>query len=309
MKTYEQMAEDVFNRSQIYINKQRRNRKIIACAGAVGCMALLIAINSIVAGTGTKDIVPFVEQPSIQMDNHIPQVSKPTEGTKPQEQLPIEVPGEDAFGDRGIVLLAARTMTAMGVPLEDNLELPLNYSLRVRDFRGMSSEERIRAELEEKALHQLKMNDGLGGASMKLGNCTNRENYMISFIRTGCFRLLWTKDHTSVKSIRIYSTTNYGKIEVFLSNNTYPHGPEVILMPEDIPEQDLENGFRINWKYSNAVLDALDENPTRPFSDFSDVVVFAVEFSDGSVQECKAEILLHDDGEVTTRLVSTSNAI
>lgn len=305
MKSYKKMAEDVLHRAEVYTVRKKRNQRIAVTAAAFGCLSVLIAVNIIKIGLQTNGDALFVEQPSIQMDNHTPQASKPTEGTKPQDQLPIDVPGKDAFGDHGIVLLAAQTMTAMGVPLEDNLELPLNYSLRVRDFRGASELERLKAELEERALYKAMMDEGLGGASMKLGNCTNRENYMISFIRTGCFRLLWTKDHTSVKSIRIYSTTNYGKIEVSLSNNTYPHGAEVILMPEQIPEQDWENGLCINWKYSNAVLNALDENPARPFSDFSDVVVFAVEFSDGSVQECKVEILLYDDGEVTTRLVST----
>lgn len=313
MKSYKQMAEDVLHRAEVYTIRRKRNQRIAVTAAAFGCLSVLIAVNIIKIGMGTTGDAPFVEQPPAHMESQPTEASKPTEGDQLQVQPSIPSSGEELPNDVkqnfDVVLLVATSPDDPGTELVENLTLPLNYSLRVRDFRGMSSEERIRAELEEKALHQLKMNDGLVGASMRLGNCTNRENYMISFIRTGCFRLLWTKDHTSVKSICIYSTTNYGKIEVSLSNNTYPHGPEVILMPEDIPEQDWENGFRINWKYSNAVLDALDENPTRPFSDFSDVVVFAVEFSDGSVQECKVEILLHDDGEVTTRLVSTSNAI
>ena len=309
MKNYERMAEDVLRRAEEYTVRRKRNQRTVAIAAVFACLSLLIAVNIIKISGGTKGNIPFIEQPPIQMDNYPPKDSKPTETTKPQEQLPSTIPGKDQFGDSGVVLLAAKTMTAMGVPLEDNLELPLNYSLRVRDFRGQSELERFKAELEERMLYKAMMEEGLGGASMKLGNCTNRENYMISFIRTGCFRLLWIKEHSSVKSIRIYSTTNYGKIEVSLSNNTYPHGSEVILMPEDIPDQDWENGLRINWKYSNAVLEALDENPTRPFSDFSDVVVFSVEFSDGSVKECKVEILLHDDGTVTTRLVRTPTVV
>ena len=304
MKNYEQMAADVLHRAEVYTARKKRNRRIAATAVAFGCLSVLIAVNIVMIVTNTMGS-PALEYPSIQMDNHTPQASRPTEGTKPQGQSPITVPGEDTFGDHGIVLLAARTMTALGTPLEDNLELPLNYSLRVRDFRGLTGEERLRAELEERALYEAKMNEGLGGASMKLGNCTNRENYMISFIRTGCFRLLWIKDHTSVERISIKSTTNYGKIDVSLSNNTFPKGHEVTLLPEDIPEWDWEHGLRINWKYSNAVLKALDENPSTPLSEFSDLLIFAVEFSDGSVKECKVELLIQDDGEVMARLLST----
>ena len=304
MKSYKKMAEDVLHRAEVYTVRKKRSQRIAVTAVAFGCLSVLIAVNIIKIGMGTTVDTPFAGQPSIQMDNHTPQASKPTEGTKPQEQTTITVPGEDAFGDHGIVLLAARTMTALGVPLEDNLELPLNYSLRVRDFRGLTSDERFHAELEEKALYHIQMNDGLGGASMKLGNCTNRENYMISFIRTGCFRLLWTKDHTSVERIRIRSTTKYGKIDVSLSNNTFPKGEEVTLLPEDIPEWDWEHGLRINWKYSNALLEALDKDPSMPLSGFSDLLIFAVEFTDGSVKECKVELSIRDDGEVIVCLQS-----
>lgn len=302
MKSYKQMAADVLHRAEVYTVRKKRNQRIVATAAAFGCLIVLIAVNTVMVAFNIMDST-VLEHPSVQMDNHTPQASKPTEGTKPQEQNPTTVPGGDTFGDHGIVLLAARTMTAQGTPLEHDLELPLNYSLRVRDFRGASDLERLKAELEERELYKAMMDEGLGGASMKLGNCTNRENYMISFVRTGCFRL-WIKDRTSVERISIKSTTKYGKIDVSLSNNTFPKGHEVTLLPEDIPEWDWKHGLRINWKYSNAVLEALDENPSRPLSEFSDLLVFTVEFSDGSVEERKVELLILDNGEVMARLLS-----
>lgn len=63
-------------------------------------------------------------------------------------------------------------------------------------------------------------------------------------------------------------------------------------------EHHWENGLRINWKYSNAVLNILDEDPTTPLSTFSDTVVFTVNFVDGTTQECAVRILVQDDGEV-----------
>ena len=302
MKNYEQMAEDVLRRSEEYTIERKKTRKVVTSIAAFGCLALLIVVNSIVLAAKTMDESPSLIPPSIQMDHHATEGTKETETTQPQGETPIIVPGGDAFGDSGIVLLVARTTTAYGTPLENDLELPLNYSLRVRDFRGLSAKERLQAELEERALHAAKMKEGLGGASMKLGNCTNRDDYMISFVRTGCFRLLWIKDHASVESISIKSTTVYGKVDVCLSNSTYPNGQEVTLLPEEIPEWDWENGLRINWKYSNEVLNILDEDPATPLSTFSDKVVFTVNFVDGATQECAVRILVQDDGEVVACL-------
>lgn len=298
MKNYEQMAVDVLRRAEEYAIEQKRTRKVVTSIAAFGCLALLIVVNTVVLAAKKMNESPSLILPSIQMDHHTTEGTKTTEATQPQDQLPIVQPGKDTFGDTGIVLLVARTSNATGTPLENDLELPLNYSLRVRDLRGLSAKERLQAELEERALHAVKMKESLGEASMKLGNCTNRENYMISFVRTGCFRLLWIKDHSSVKSISIKSTTIYGKIEVCLSNSTYPHGQEVTLLPEEIPEWDWDNGLRINWKHSNAVLKILDEDPATPLSTFSDTVVFTVSFTDGTTQECAVRILVQDDGEV-----------
>lgn len=293
MKNYEQMAEDVLRRAAEYTVHRKRNQRIAATAAAFACLSLLIAVNIIMVG---MEDTPFIENPA-QIGSH------QTEGSKPQVQNPNTVPGGDTFGDYGFVLLAARTMTAPGTPLEHDLQLPLNYSLRVRDFRGASDLERLKAELEERELFKAMMDEGLDGASMKLGNCTNRENYMISFVRTGCFRL-WITDRNSVERISIKSTTKYGQIDVSLSNNTFPKGHEVTLLPEDIPEWDWKHGLRINWKYSDAVLEALDENPSMPLSEFSDLLVFTVEFSDGSVEERKVEVLILDNGEVMALLQS-----
>ena len=307
MKTYEQMAADVLSRSQIYINRQKRNRRIVAAMSTFGCVALLIVVNVCTYLSAQTGNAPTLGQPPIVLGSQSAEDSKVTqnmqtpsvEGTQPGESIP----NGNTQQNYKVVLLTASSSDDPGTELVENITLPMNYTLRVRDLRGASDLERLQAELEERELHKAMMDEVGDGASMILGNCTNRENYMISFVRTGCFRL-WIKDRTLVERISIKSITNYGKIDVSLSNNTFPKGHEVTLLPEDIPEWDWKHGLRINWKYSDAVLEALDENPSRPLSEFSDLLIFAVEFSDGSVEECKVELLILDNGKVMARLLS-----
>ena len=307
MKTCEQMAADVLSRSQIYMNRQKRNRRIAAGVSAFGCMTLLIAANVFPYLSAKKGDSPSLGQPPVVIGSHPVEDSKGEQNTQTPsvESIPPweSTPNGNTQQNFKVVLLMATSPNDPGTELVEDLTLPMKYTLRVRDLRGISDLERLQAELEERELHKAMMDEVGDGASMILGNCTNRENYMISFVRTGCFRL-WIKDRTAVERISIKSTTNYGKIDVSLSNNTFPKGHEVSLLPEDIPEWDWKHGLRVNWKYSDALLEALDENPSRPLSEFSDLLVFTVEFSDGSVEESKVELLILDNGEVMARLLS-----
>ena len=301
MKNYEQMAEVVLRRAEACVLLQKRNRRIAATATAFGSLCLLIAVSITVMSTGMMRDNPSLEQPPSLMGSQATENWDSTGGDATEHQPTDTATEGDSSQEMGIILLAAYTMEEEGTLLTEDLALPLNYSLRIRDLRGLSEDERAQAIMEERKLCDEKMNQSISGTSVKHGKCTPRENYVLSFVRNGCFRLR-IEDYSLVESIGIQSATNYGKIDVSLSNFSFPKGQVVTLTPEEIPEADQERGLVINWGYSNAVLEALDDDPAIPLKDFSDTVVFTVNYTDGTVRKCEVKIQILDDGQIFASL-------
>lgn len=285
MKNYEQMAQDVLRRAEAYQLRQKRNRRTIAgTAAALGCLCLVLAAGIGAAREPGDDI--FLEQPPVQATQG-PAVTEDSAATR-----------EEVSRTYGFTLLAAYTAEDAGTPLEENLALPLNYSLRVRDLRGLTDSEAEAAVEEERALCHEKINQ----ATVTYWSCKRREDYVISMVRTGCFRLR-IEDYSAVESITVRSTTDNGWIDIALSDGTFPKGSDVTLTPDQIPERDRGLWLVINWKYSKAVLAALDADPAAPLSEFSDTVVFEVSYNDGTVQQCAVQILVRDDGQIEACLL------
>ena len=301
MKNYEQMAEVVLRRAEACVLLQKRNRRIAATATAFGSLCLLIAVSITVMSTGMMRDNPSLEQPPSLMGSQATEDWDSTGGDATEHQPTDAATEGNSSQEIGIILLAAYTMEEEGTLLTEDLALPLNYSLRIRDLRGLSEDERAQAIMEERKLCDEKMNQSISGTSMKLGKCTPRENYVLSFVRNGCFRLR-IEEYSIVECISIQSTTNYGKLDVSLSNFTFPKGQVVTLTPDEIPEADQERGLVINWGYSNAVLEALDDDPEIPLTDFSDTVVFTVNYTDGTSRKCEVKIQIWDDGQIFARL-------
>lgn len=324
MKTYEQMAEDVLHRAQVYTCQQNRNRKIIACVCSFGCVALLIAINVLTYGYRGKQEPPTLEQPTvhfgsqptedvIEPDCVLPLVTMPNEdtqqGKEPEQQNPeTSAPNKNGGKDFGVVLLVATSPNDPGTELVENLTLPMNYLLRVRDLRGLSEAERDKIINEERKFCNNQSNSSLLEAGVRYTHNMPRENYVISYIRTGCFRLQ-IENYDLVESISIRCSTKYGMVDVRSSDYPWPKGWDVEIQPEDISDYYLERPLEINWKYTTELLYALDEDPAMPLSSFSDTVTFSVKFLDGTVKETKVQIMIQDDGQfVVSMLLQTGIA-
>ena len=294
MKNYEQMAEDVLRRAEEYTVRRKRNQRIVATAAVFACLSLLIAVNIIMVG---MEQTPFIENPA-QMG------SQPTEGSKePDNPNPsTSIPDEYKQQDYGVVLLVASSPNDPGTKLVENLTLPMNYFLRVRDLRGLDSAERDLAINEERNLNDQVWDEGLGSANWKRVNGLVRDNYMISFVRINQF-CLKIENFDLVESISIRCTTKYGELDVEYCDKIATNWWEVELLPEDISEFYRENGLRISWDYTTALLEELDKDPSMPLSTFSDVVTFTVNFLDGTVQESKVRIAIREDGQIFTCLL------
>lgn len=306
MKSYKQMAADVLHRAEVYTARKKRNQRIAVTAAAFGCLSVLLAVNIIKIGMGTKGNTPVVDQPTVQIGSQATEGSKATEGDQLQVQPSIPSSEEELPNDVkqnfDVVLLVATSPNDPGTELVENLALPMNYTLRVRDLRGLSDEEREQAINEERAQHRKLMDESLNGASVRYGNCTARENYVISFVRNGCFRLR-IENYDLVESISIKCTTKYGKVDIRSSDYLWLKGWDVEIRPDDVSDYYRERPLEINWKYTTALLESLDEDPSMPLSSFSDVVTFTVKFLDGTVQETKVQITIQDDGQLVVSLV------
>ncbi len=307
MKSCEQMAADVLRRAEMCVRRQKRNKRIAVNAAVFGSLCLLIAANVVVMVIGSREENPSLEQPPSQTGSQLPEGTGAAEGNPSQTQPSDTVTEGDTSQKPGLILLAY-TLEDERTPLMEDLVVPLNYFMHIRDLRGLSEEERAQAIAEERNLLDEKLNQNLGSANMKLGNCTPREDYVITFVRVGCFRL-GIQDYSLVEKISIQSASNYGKMSVSLSDFTFPKGQTVTLTPENIPEKDQIHGIVINWDYSDAVLKALDTDPAVPLSGFSDTVIFSVNYTDGTIQKCEVRMIIQDDGQIVACLQSPFSTV
>ena len=307
MKSYKQMAADVLHRAEVCTARKKRNQRIAVTAAAFGCLSVLIAVNIIKTVMGTTGAALFVEQPTVQIGSQATEGSKPTEGNQLQVQPSIPSSGEKLPSDKeqqnfDVVLLGASSPNDPGRELVENLTLPMNYFLRVRDLRGLDSAERDLAINEERTINDQIWDEGLGSANWKRINGLVRGDYMISFVRVNQFRLK-IENFDLVESISIRCDTRYGELDVEYCDKIATNWWEVELLPEDVSDFHRENGLCISWDYTNALLEELDKDPSMPLSVFSDAVTFTVKFLDGTVQESRVQIAIREDGQIFTCLL------
>jgi len=299
MKNYEEMTSDVLEKAEIILCRRRKVRNIVTISVGALCLCMIVGFAAMMPReqAGNGDIV--LQQPTDDPPVNESPIQQPTE-LQPDCEYPIlpTSPTDPVVSMEGITLLAATSPNDAGTPMEADLTLPLNYYLMVRDLRGLTKEQRDEALKQELAIVKQKAEQNIPSKY----NCMLRENYIISFVRNGVF---WLKidDFSAVEQITIKSVTNHGKVDVELSNLTFPMGRSVTLRPEDIPERDQEFGLRINWKYSSQYLTDLDEDPDLFMEGLSDTVQFAVDYKDGSRQEFFVCITAQPDGQVMACLL------
>lgn len=280
MKNYMEMAEDVFIRRDEYLKKKRRMVHNIAASAAVLACVVAVVLSCIsIWMIGTPDLTIPVSPSCPQLG--VPHNSSPT--TEPtSESLPVQA--------NEWKLLLAASLDSTGKELREDLTLPLNYLFVVRDIRGFAQQE-IEQSYKEASAY-IKEQTPYWSANTRVG-----KNVILSTATSGAFQLV-IDDYSIVESIEIMTQSGYGKVCVLLSDDSYPTGTKVELLPEQIPEEDKQNKLIVNWKYSQGLMDVLEADPTVSLSEFHDTVTFSVTYQDGRMESSVVDIVFRDDGTV-----------
>ncbi len=299
MKNYEEMTSDVLEKADMILCRRRKVRNIVTISVVVFYLCMIVGFAAMMPReqAGNGDIV--LQQPTDDPPVNESPIQKPTE-PQPDCEYPIlpTSPTDPVVSMEGITLLAATSPNDAGTPMQADLTLPLNYYLMVRDLRGLTKSQRAGVLNQELALCKQKVLPG----TYSLFSCMPRENYVISLVRNGSF-MLKIEDFSSVDRIIIRSMTQYGWVDVALSDSTFPRGRSVTLYPEELPQRDQELGLRVNWKYNKQLLEALDADPNMFKEGFSDTVHFAVDYNNGVRQEFSVWITVQPDGQVMACLL------
>lgn len=291
MKNYEEMTSDVLEKAEKILCHRRKVRNTVTISVGAFCLCMIVAFAAMMPReqAGNGDVI--LQQPT---------------GTPGDLELPIlpTEPTGTVCRMEGITLLAAMSSEDAGTPMQADLTLPLNYYMMVRDLRGLTKSQRDEVLNQELTLIKEKALPG----SYALYSCMPRENYVISLVRNGSF-MLKLEDFSTVDRIIIRSMTQYGWVDVALSDSTFPKGRSVTLYPEGIPQRDQELGIRVNWKYNKQYLDALDADPGLFTAGLSDTIHFAVDYKNGVRQEFSVWITVLPDGQVMACLLGETGEI
>lgn len=280
MKNYKKMAEDVFFRRDEYLNAKRRMVQNVAASATALICVLVVALSCISIWESDSPGLTMPVNPTVpQLD--VPQHSNST--TEPaSESLPIQT--------NEWTLLLAASLDSEGQELREDLLLPLNYLFLVRDIRGFAQQE-IEQTYKEASAY-IKEQNPFWRANTRVG-----KNVILSTATSGAFQLM-IDDYSIVESIEIMTQSGYGKVCVCLSDDSYPTGTKVVLLPGQIPEEDKQNKLIVDWRYSQGLMDALEADPTVSLSEFCDTVTFSVTYQDGRMESCVVDIVFQDDGTV-----------
>ena len=294
MKNYDEMARNVLQRRDAYVQKQNRRRRIAGICVECACVVAVLSIGIFVVETKWN----------IQDRPHLnnPQIFE----TTPSNQIPTHVESATSGANVFSLLLSAEP-GEKGTTLEKNLVLPMNYKLTISDIRGMDQagvmalREQHKYEIETE-LNKYRLDDNAAWLHYSM---LKRENYLISLVRIGSFQL-YVEDFDAVESIRVTNGTPNGEMDIFFSAQNYYEGSDITLKPEQIPENAKGSGLKFNWSYTNVMLQELEKDPTADLSQFSDTVTFTVAYKNGDLQHCKIDILILEDGSICAVLRETS---
>lgn len=292
MKNYDEMTENVFRRRDAHAVRQRKKRIVGGVAGTVvmACLACVIFLgqNAPQTVTGTLS-APFAPSQTVQ------QTQPPT------------VPSSEPECVQPQLVLLARTTDLKEATLEENVRLPLAYYIDVTDIRGLNTEEEVRTLMDRQRvelddyLMELEVGDEIRGICHS--RVLRRENYIISTLRCGSFRLCVDRSD-DIETVTVETSGGYGEITVhqgtFDDTHSYDRGSRVTVGAELLKDGELF----VDWMYSTDFLDALEADPAAPLTGFSDSVVITVAYGDGSKQSCGIDLIVNEDGTVWALLRS-----
>ena len=302
MKTYEQMAQDVLQRIEdINVRRRRRRQNTLRAAVAVSC-----AVLTVLAGIGVPSLMP--KESTTSADETVKPIATSV--------LQVAYLSENGW-DRS--------------EMKEQIETQMRYKLSVVDTRGLTTIQReaLRQEMVAKQEQELLAFDPefYSGNSIGGGGVNNGwDNALFVTFCAGVFQLDLNEEKT-VESIRAECRSIYGEAEFGIHSiklvgqkvayqakwydgteqrteketrhgNVYLHAMSVALDGATYDRIRQDGDFYIRWKPSSKLYEALNDNPDRPLSEFSDQMTITVNYTDGSRDNHKIDIVFHDDGNI-----------
>ncbi len=298
MKTYEQMARDVLQRiDDINVNCRRRRQNALRAMVAVSC-----AVLTVLAGAGIPSLMPKESTASAG------------ETVTPIATSVLQIAYLSGNGwDRRV--------------MKEQIETQMRYKLTVTDVRGLTTAQReaLRQEKVEQVHQELSRyysdyRNGGGGVNNAW------DNALFMMLRGGNFQLDLNEEKT-VESIRAECSSIHGEAELGIhakslagqkvayqakwydgteqrtekethNGNVYLHAMSVTLDGATYDRIRTDGEFYIRWKPSSKLYEALNEDPNKALSDISDQMTITVNYTDGSRDDHKIDIVFHDDGNI-----------
>ncbi len=298
MKTYEQMARDVLRRiDDINVNRRRRRQNALRATVAVSC-----AVLTVLAGAGVPSLMP--KESTISSDETVKPIATSV--------LQIAYLSENGWNRR---------------VMKEQIETQMRYKLSVIDTRGLTTTQRETLRQEKVAQLEQELSEFYSEYSSGGGGVNSAwDNALFVTLRGGSFQLDLNEEK-EVESIRAECSSIYGEAEFGIHSinlvgqkvayqakwydgieqrteketrhgNVFLHAMGVTLDGKTYDCIRQNGEFYIRWKPSSKLYETLNDNPSRPLSEFSDQMTITVNYTDGSRDNHKIDIVFHDDGNI-----------
>ena len=291
MKTYEEMTRSVMEKAQIRRSAQRRRNGMLGfTAIGVCCVMLSLAL---------------LDTPDDPQNLHVTLQQLPS-GTA------TATPSEEKEGVARVLprhlLLCAGAENDTPKVMEENIKVPYNAELRVRDVAGMTAEERKAVIEEEDAyIHRL-----LGENADESGwSRYCRDNVIITMIQQGSISIAFD-DIETVANARISVTQNGYIFYPRISGLKYTQWDETGLTVEvngDALRKGLamleKDNFEMYWQFATGVADQIDADPNMDLSQLSDRITVEIAYTDGRVEVSTICVEVDSTGKVNAVLEET----
>lgn len=301
MKSYEQMAADVLRRAEDCHRRRRTlTRSAVAASGALLVVLAGVWCTLPFGGDGGSGDPLVQEQPA----------------PKASSQLQVSYVLEDGW-----------TVEKM----KPQIETEMRYKLSVIDTRGLTAEQRevLRQEMVAQQEQELLAFDSefYSGHSVGGGGVNSAwNNALFSTLRVGVFQLDISEEKT-VESLRAECSSVYGEAEFGIHSGNFidqkvPYQAKLYDGTEQRMEKETRHGnvflhamgvaldgatydriqadgvFYIRWKPAAKLYEVLNDDPQKALSDFSDQLTIIVNYTDGSSESHRLDIVFHDDGTI-----------
>lgn len=214
-----------------------------------------------------------------------------------------------ATGWGGVMLAYAADGEGETQYLELGVTVPLSYKMKVTDLRGLSEKERDAVIEKESREYKAEID-----ALLYYGGYDVMENVLICRTVSNQYTLD-IDDPASVENIHL-TCTEYGLLgypdfrNSVETANAFLTGTDLTI-PGDVYAQIMEleaageSHFGIDWRTSGEMDEAIDADPDKPLSSYSDTLTFTVNFKDGTVAQSVVELTFDDDGNLTATCVES----